>query len=520
MIFICPVSTRLRESSGARLPGPAACLTGASRRVARLAAMATCSLALSGCIVLGPDYDEKAATAVPNQPEAWVQPLPHGGATSVMADWWSQFDDPLLVELITAAQSQSNTMAQATLRIAQARALLVTANAAAMPVVNASGSVTRGTLIVGAPIILNTTSQAQLQAGWELDLFGGLARGSEAARARLQSQVAGWHDARISVAADTANLYTNCRGCEQLLQIAKSDAESRAQTSALTGQLVQAGFQSPANYALARASAAEAEGRLATQRAECDQLVNALVALTGMPSDDLRQRLASSAATLPAARQLAVQQVPAQMLAQRPDVAAAERELAAASADIGVREADRFPRLTISGNIGPLAFNTSDGNLNATSWLIGPTLTLPVFDGGRRAANVETARIAYQTAEIAYRTQVRRAVREVEDALVKLDSMKTRVTDAQKASDGYREALTAAETRYKSGFASLLDLEETRRLSFNADNILVATRRDHVNAWIALYRAVGGGWTPADTTLPAAFAAQASSQTSTGTITQ
>ena len=520
MISLLSVNARRHPPTRVRHLEPAPRSVGATLRSVRLVSMAAVTFALSGCIVLGPDYDEKSATVVPNQPDAWVQPLPHGGATSVMVDWWSQFDDPLLVELITAAQSQSNTMAQATLRIAQARALLVTANAAAMPVVNASGTVTRGTLIVGAPVILNTTSQAQLQAGWELDLFGGLARGSEAARARLQSQVAGWHDARISVAADTANLYTNFRGCEQLLLIATSDAESRAQTSALTGQLVQAGFQSPANFALARASAAEAEGRLVTQRAECDQLVNAMVALTGMASEDLRQRLATHAATLPAARQLAVQKVPAQMLAQRPDVAAAERDLAAASADIGVREADRFPRLSISGNIGPLAFNTSDGNLNATSWIIGPTLTMPIFDGGRRAANVETARIAYQTAEIGYRTQVRRAVREVEDALVKLDSMRTRVVDAQTASDGYREALTAAQARYKSGFASLLDLEETRRLSFNADNILATTRREHVNAWIALYRAVGGGWTPADTTLPAAFAAQASSQTSTGPITQ
>lgn len=494
-------------------------MIGARWRVSRMVGAASLALITSGCIVLGPDYDEKTATAVPNQPDTWIQPLPHGGATSVMADWWSRFDDPLLVELITAAQSQSNTMAQATLRIAQTRALLVTANAAALPVLNASGGVTRGTLVIGGPIVLNTTSQAQLQAGWEIDLFGGLARSSEAARARLQAQVAGWHDARISVAADTANLYTNYRGCEQLLRIAASDAESRTQTATLTGQLVQAGFQAPANFALARASAAEGEGRLVAQRAECDLIVNALVALTGMAAGDMRERLAARAATLPAPKQLAVQQVPAQMLAQRPDIAAAERDLAAASADIGVREADRFPRLTISGNIGPLNFSSSDANLNATSWTIGPTLSMPLFDGGRRAANVETAKIAYQTAEIGYRTQVRRAVREVEDALVRLDSMKTRVTDAQIAADGYREALIAAQARYKSGFASLLDLEETRRLSFNADNILAATRREHVNAWIALYRAVGGGWTPADTTLPAAFSSLVSSVPNTGITT-
>jgi outer membrane protein TolC len=194
----------------------------------------------------------------------------------------------------------------------------------------------------------------------------------------------------------------------------------------------------------------------------------------------------------------ALKQVPAQVLSQRPDIAAAERDVAAASAEIGVREAERYPRLSLLGNIGPLGFETSAVSINATSWSIGPSLTLPVFDAGRRAANVDTAVTAYEVAANSYRTQARRAVREVEEALVRLSSLDIREKESLKASKGYHVSLRAMQEKYKFGLASILDLEETRRLSFNADNVLATVRRERVNAFIALYRAVGGGWTASD----------------------
>ena len=370
-------------------------------------------------------------------------------------------------------------MASAALRIAQARAVLVTANAAAVPNLNAAAVGTRGTFQLGGPIIVATTSQAQLQVGWELDLFGGLSRASEAARARLEAQVASWHEARISVSA-------------------RADVRSRIQTADLTQKLSGAGFQSPATASLATASAAEGESRVAAQTAECDILVKALVAVTGLSEVDLRAKLAAQSAKLPIPVMPVVKQLPAQVLAQRPDIAAAERDVAAASAEIGVREAERYPRLSLLGNIGPLGFETSAGSINATSWSIGPSLTLPIFDAGRRAANVETAITAYEVAANNYRTQARRAVREVEEALVRLNSLEVRERESLKASNGYHASLRAMQERYKFGLASILDLEETRRLSFNADNILATIRRERVNAFIALYRAVGGGWTPSE----------------------
>jgi NodT family efflux transporter outer membrane factor (OMF) lipoprotein len=453
---------------------------------------------VSGCIKVGPNYHQEQATRVPSAPVAWQQPLPHGGDLVALGNWWSQFNDPVLLELIDSAQQQSQSMAAAALRIAQARAVLVTANAAAVPTINAAAVGTRGTFQLGGPIIVATTTQAQLQLGWEIDLFGGLSRANEAARARLEAQVANWHEARISVSADIANMYTNFRGCEQLAALARADLTSRVQTADLTQKLSESGFQSPAAASLASASAAEGQSRVAAQSADCDILIKALVAVTGLVEVDLRAKLATQSSKLPTPAMPALKQVPAQVLSQRPDIAAAERDVAAASAEIGVREAERYPRLSLLGNIGPLGFETSAGSINATSWSIGPSLTLPIFDAGRRAANVDTAITAYEVAANNYRTQARRAVREVEEALVRLSSLDIREKESLKASRGYHASLRAMQEKYKFGLASILDLEETRRLSFNADNVLATVRRERVNAFIALYRAVGGGWTASD----------------------
>ena len=240
------------------------------------------------------------------------------------------------------------------------------------------------------------------------------------------------------------------------------------------------------------------------------------MAITGLTEADLRRSLAPQSAVLPKPLLPAVQQVPAQVLSQRPDLAAAERELAAASADIGVREADRFPRLSLIGSVGPLDFSTTGLTISGSTWSIGPSLTMPIFDTGRRAANLDAAKIAYQAAEVNYRSQARRAVREVEDALIRLNSLSARDTEAEISSKGYRQSLTAAEDKFRFGLASILDLEEVRRLSVNADNILASVRRDRVNAMISLYRAVGGGWTVTDSSALTGLAQAALKDTTIG----
>ncbi|PWF48945.1 TolC family protein, partial [Massilia glaciei] len=246
--------------------------------------------------------------------------------------------------------------------------------------------------------------------------------------------------------------------------------------------------------ALARASAAEGSGRVAGQRALCELDIKALAALTGEGEPALRARLAGAAAV--PAPPLTIAYLPAQVLAQRPDVFNAEREVAAASADVGAARAQRYPRLALQGSVGLANFRSGGESVALDTWSIGPlALTVPIFNAGRLAANVDAAGARYDAAVVNYRASARRAVSEVEQALVNLDSSTARIADARVALEGYQRAFKAAEDRYKNGMAGLIELEETRRLRLAADNAAVTLQRERNQAWVALYRAAGGGWT-------------------------
>ncbi len=472
-------------------------------------AVAAAALALPGCGLLprvGADYagppaarslsqSEAAAAGAASADERWQARLPHGGSRIDLARWWSQFDDPTLDAFQAAAQRENASIAQAAARIAQARAVAVAAGAAGLPTVDARGFASRGTVAIGTSVLLATQVGATAAAGWEIDLFGRIAREREAASARLDARSDEWHDARVSVAAEVAAQYLQLRFCEALVTIAEADATSRAGTATITARAAEAGFQAPAAAALTRASAAEAASRLTGQRADCEVGVKALVALTGLSEPAVRERLAATAGRLPMPREFEVTAVPASLLSQRPDLAAAERALAAASADIGVAEGDRYPRLSLAGSVGPLRLSAGQAAASVLTWSIGPSLSVPVYDGGRRAAVVDAARAAYAAAEADYRARARQAVREVEEALVRLQAATDRESDARAASDGYRVALEAAQVRWRGGLGSLLELEEARRFALAADSSLAAVQRDRIAAWVSLYRALGGGWT-------------------------
>lgn len=501
-------------------------------------------LSAAGCASFGPDKPPSevpalAATAAPR----WFAALPHEGRLADLSAWWAQLDDPLLVELIDASQSVSPTLASALSRIEQARAARVAADAALLPTLSGFGAAQRSNTQSGVPQAV-TTAQLGLQTAWELDVFGGNRQAASAAAIRLRNAQVGWHDARVSVAAETANSYAALRTCEQLLAVAGNDARSRSESSRLTDLSTRAGFSAPATAALARASAAEAAARLTQQRAACDTEVKTLVALTGLPEPELRRRLGGSASTSTSQAQgqgqgqgqvqgqvaaagtsasapapgyaessasavplftsaaFAVDELPAQVLAQRPDIYLAELEIAAASSDIGVARADRFPRLSLSGSIAAGAVRLAGETSRLSTWSIGPlSLSVPLLDGGRGAANVKAAEARYEEAVALYGSRVRQAVREVESALVALDSARSRSGDARVASEGYRASFTATEARYRGGLASLVELEDARRSALASETALVSLQREQIGAWISLYRAAGGGWTrPAPST--------------------
>jgi outer membrane protein, multidrug efflux system len=452
-----------------------------------IAALAA-ALALSACTTFRPPA--QASATVPSE---WHAPFPHNGAVSELSSWWRQFDDPLLVDLIDAAQAVSPTIASARSRIEQVRAVRVAAGAMLVPAVDAFASAERGNQ---PPLPLSTVTQAGLQASWEIDVFGGNRAAADAAQARLAGAQAGWHDARVLVAAETAGSYVGLRTCQLQLEIAENDAKSRAETARLADLSEKAGFTAPATAALARASASEGAARARQQRAQCEIELKALVALTALPETQLRSRL-TAPGTGPArtAVLMNVAAVPAQVLAQRPDVYQAELEVAAASAEVGSARAQRFPRLTLTGSIAAGVVRIGGADTDAQTWAIGPlALSLPVFDGGTRAANVDAAQARYEEAAALYRARVRQAVREVEEALVTLESTRAREEDVQRAVDGYRISFVATEARWRGGLASLVELEDSRRTLLVAELTLVGLQRDRSAAWIGLYRALGGGW--------------------------
>jgi NodT family efflux transporter outer membrane factor (OMF) lipoprotein len=443
-------------------------------------------VALGGCAVQGPARQVDALA-----PQQWQAPLPHNGSQADLATWWRGQADGLLVELIESAQAVSPTVASAASRIAQSRSERVAAGAALAPNVDAAASVNRANQQSALP--MGTTSQAALNASWEIDLFGANRAARDAAQARLESAHAGWHDARVSVAAEVANQYYGLRACQLLLAVAQQDALSRADTAKLTELSAKAGFQSPASLALARASAADGNSRYIAQRAACDVDVKVLSALTAINEPSLRQKLA--VATPAAAPSIAIAALPAQTLSQRPDVFTAEREVAAASADVGNAQAQRYPRLSLSGSVGVANFRTGGENTRTDTWTIGPlAISVPVFDAGRRAANVDAAGARYDAAVSSYRATVRNAVSEVEQALVNLDATAARAGDAQTALEGYRANYSAVEDRYKNGMASLFELEDARRTRLAAEQTVINLQRERSAAWVALYRAAGGGW--------------------------
>lgn len=458
--------------------------------------LACACLWLSSCAIQAPQTSIST-----NLPDQWYAPLPHSGNLTDLSRWWAQLNDPVLLKLITSAQTANPTLAAARTRIEQARLTRVTAAASLLPGLDASLSATKSS--PQPPVIpANTSLHAAVQSSWELDIFGAKRAGRDSAQARLEGATAGWHEARVSVAAEVANRYYSLRACEQLLTITQADAASRAETARLSGLSAKAGFTAPAGAALANASAAEGQGRATQQQAQCDLDIKSLVALSAIPEAQLRRELLATPPRFPETS-IVISSIPAQVLAQRPDVYTAERELVAASYDVGGAQAQRYPRVNLNGSIGATRFIAGSVTSDLSTWSIGPlALTLPLFDGGKSKANVQAARARYEEAVIKYQSTVRNAVREVEQALVNLQSTQTRGDYVVKAVEGFRTSLGGTESLYQNGLASLYDLEDSRRTRLAAELAVVSLQQERMAAWISLYRAAGGGWDVTQTYVP------------------
>ncbi len=426
----------------------------------------------------------------------WHAERPHDGKVENLVDWWGHFDDPAVAELIRMAETGSPTLAKAVARINGARATLASSKADAWPSVTGSGSVTRAKSVAAVGdttgTSLTTTRSVGQDASWEIDLFGKLRSSRESSQAQLEARIDDWHDARVSLAAEVADDYVQYRACRQLVRAYQQSAQSYAQTATATRTAVSAGMTAASDGYLAEASAASANATATQQNVTCEELVKSLVALTGADEQALRTVInRPGAPDLPQPAAFRVESVPADLVRQRPDLASSERELASTYADIGKARADRFPSLSLSGSATISATNLASP---MSSWSFGPSLSIPLFDAGKRRAAVDSAQASYDAQLAAYRSAVLTAVKEVEVALVDLDGAARRSDDARRAAEQYRLYERATETNWRAGFDTLLTLEQARRSQTSAEITYIELQRDRIRSWISLYKALGGGW--------------------------
>jgi outer membrane protein, multidrug efflux system len=459
-------------------------------------------LAACGSAVKMPDTAQVQSDAQIRAASAWQTPLPHSGSAARLANWWTQLGDPVFDELMQAAQTGNASLAAALTRIAQARAGVAQADRALSPNVNLSAQGSRGVQQPKAPPATSLSIGAQ--ASWELDLWGGNKASLSAAQLRARGAELSWHEARVAVAAEMASAYTGYRYCENLLALLQRDATSREETARLSELTAKAGFSAPATAQLARASSLDAGASVTATQAQCDAQIKALVSLSGMPEASLREKLKANealAGKISAQSALfsianAVTQVPAQLLAQRPDIASAQQAVTAAALDIRTADARRYPSLALNGSIGAGSTRQMGMTSEGLTWGIGPiSLNLPLTNQDVTRSNTEASVAAYNEAVASLQARSRQAVSEVETALVQLNAAAQRGTQTKAAAEGYGASLAATQSRYRAGLASLVELEDARRTALFAQQNQLSVERDRIAAWIALYRATGGGWT-------------------------
>ncbi len=473
-------------------------------------------LLLSGCAQLealtkrlNPQQSVKSTKTA----SQWHATLPHAGSQSNLTEFWQRFQDPLLLELIETAQKESATVATAKTRIAQAHSKLAQANAALIPAVDGNASASRSVQQPATSIQGNgaqggisggngafNSAQISAQASWELDIFGANHAILESSKAQENAAKAGWHEARVSVAAELANTYFNQRFCEQQVEILKGDVKSRAESARLTDIAVNAGFSAQANSHLAKASLADASQQLKAQQAQCDLEVKALVALTDLDEILLREKLAKQAfkpSISDSDSLFELNEIPAQVISQRPDIYSAEADLISAAADVKNTYVQGLPKVSLNGSIGWMWLSGTGFSTNGRTWSLGPvSITFPIYHGDINEAGIASAVANYDEKAATYRSKVRYAVKEVEDALVNLHSANMRQADLVEANKGYQASFAATEIKVKAGFANLIELEEQRRTLLSTQTNLLNNQKQRTQAWVNLYRAAGGAWQP------------------------
>jgi len=455
--------------------------------MARFAA-SLCVLALAACTTVGPDYRTPAPDALA-VPDAYYGREP-AAPPEELARWWERFDDPVLVRLIDEASAGNLDLAVAAARLTQAREALVQARAGLVPTVGASGSAGR-TIGSGDD---RTSLNLGADAAWEIDLFGRIRRGIEAAGADAESV---WFDRealRVAIAAEVATNYVEARLAQERLALARDTLAIADDNLQIARWRVQAGLVSSLDSEQARAARAQTAASIPTIETAFGSATYRLAVLTGRAPGALTAELGETRPIPEGPEEVAVG-IPADTLRQRPDVRAAERSLAAATARIGVAEAQLYPGLRLSGSIGTAAFSLG-GLFSAITGSILAGIDQTLFDGGRLRSQVRSQQAATEGALATYRQSVLTALEDVENALLALRSARERQVQFAVALDAAGNTAILARIQYRAGLTDFQILLEAERSLLSARDGLANSRGDEARALVQLYRALGGGWDP------------------------
>ena len=459
------------------------------------------ALLLAGCTV-GPDYAEPKMAVPANYLE------PQASSQVEWESWWRGFGDARLSKLIAKALKQNLDIELAAARIREARALERVAGADASPQVAADASVTRQRISEnafpvppgpggsGGGVVLGqdfTTWRAGFDASWELDLFGRNRREREAAAARTGGAIWNQRDVQVTVAAEVADAYLRLRAVQALIANANAELERQLRFEQLVGARARGGLVTGQDLEQQRSERAAAAAEIPALEAQAKAEIHALGVLTGQAPEALASELAPAAA-LPSAP-LIPAGLPSDLLRRRPDIRAAERELAASTADIGVAVADLYPRISLTA--APALVSTALGSLlewGSRSFSAGAALDWPIFDGGRRRANIDVQNARQEQAMIAYRKAVLIALQDVEDALGKVDGDRRQLADLEQAQVTATRAEEIARTRYRGGLVTLSDVLVAQQRRLTLEDQLIETRGALARDTVALVKALGGGW--------------------------
>jgi multidrug efflux system outer membrane protein len=459
----------------------------------RAAAALALGLALTGC-ALGPDYRRPAVPA----PGGWRDGAAADPGSLADLPWWSLFEDPELRRLVAAALEANKDLRIAVARVDQARAQLGVARAAQFPQIDAGASATTNRFSDnvlprdqgGVTDLYSTT----VDLNFELDIWGRLRRGTEAARAELLASEDARHAVVMTLVSDVAATYFQLRQLDLELETTRRNVGSRQNSLQLVRDRFEAGITSALDLRQAEAELASTTAQIPDLERQLAQTENRLSILLGRnPGGVTRGRPLvdqTMPPTIPAG-------LPSVLLERRPDIRQAEASLAAANARIGVAKAAFFPQISLTGFFGLESVALSDLFTGPSRvWQFGPTLTVPIFNAGRNLGNLRLTEARQQEALVRYEQTIQQAFREVEDALIAHRKAREALAEQRLAVAASREALSIAETRYTSGLTSYLDVLDAQRTVLAAEVAESRTLLAQLVAVVQLYRALGGGWEP------------------------